>query len=53
MLLVEDNLTNQEAALSMLRKMGVLATVVNHGKEALHLLGEQLYDLVPMDLRMP
>ncbi len=53
LLLVEDNPTNQEVALAMLRKMGMRVDVANHGEEALHKLAHKTYELVLMDLHMP
>jgi signal transduction histidine kinase/DNA-binding response OmpR family regulator/HPt (histidine-containing phosphotransfer) domain-containing protein len=52
-LLAEDNLTNQQVALGLLRKFAVQAEVVNNGKEALQALAEKDYDLVLMDCQMP
>jgi PAS domain S-box-containing protein len=52
-LLVEDNLTNQEIAVAMLRKLGLQVTVANQGREALELLERGSFDLVLMDLQMP
>lgn len=53
LLLVEDNLTNQEIALSLLGKMGLQVTVASHGREALDQLAAVRFDLVLMDLQMP
>ena len=53
LLLVEDNPTNQEIALSLLGRMGLQVTVANHGREALEQLAGQRFDLVLMDLQMP
>ena len=52
-LLVEDNPTNQEVALAILRKMGLQVEVANHGREALDKLRARRFDLVLMDLHMP
>ena len=52
-LLVEDNLTNQEVAGGMLRRMGWCADVSADGKQALQMLETQPYDLVLMDVQMP
>jgi PAS domain S-box-containing protein len=52
-LLVEDNLTNQQVALGILKKLGLNADVVMNGAEALVALMHQPYDLILMDLQMP
>jgi PAS domain S-box-containing protein len=55
-LLAEDNAINQKLAMTMLEKQGHGVTVVNNGKEAVAAFvsqGEQLFDLVLMDVQMP
>ncbi len=52
-LLVEDNLTNQEVASGLLRRLGWHADVTSDGKQALQALETQPYDLVLMDVQMP
>ena len=52
-LLVEDNLTNQEVASGMLRRLGWNADVAPDGKQAIQALETQPYDLVLMDVQMP
>ncbi len=52
-LLAEDNITNQQVALGILRKLGLSADVAADGKKALDALKKEKYDLVFMDVQMP
>ncbi|WP_305047129.1 hybrid sensor histidine kinase/response regulator [Geoalkalibacter sp.] len=52
-LLVEDNPTNQQVALGLLRKLDLDADLAGNGTEALSALARQDYDLVLMDVQMP
>jgi CheY-like chemotaxis protein/HPt (histidine-containing phosphotransfer) domain-containing protein len=52
-LLAEDNITNQQVALGMLKKMGLRADAVASGAEAVIAIKSIPYDLVLMDVQMP
>lgn len=52
-LLVEDNLTNQDVATRMLKKLGVQVDLAPGGREAVSLASERFYDLIFMDWQMP
>ena len=52
-LLAEDNLTNQQVARGILKKLGLRLDVVGNGEEALRALETLPYDLVLMDVNMP
>lgn len=52
-LLVEDNLTNQDVALRMLRKLGAQVDLAPGGLEAVAAATKNYYDLIFMDWQMP
>lgn len=52
-LLAEDNLINQKLMLIMLKKLGYCANVAGNGAEVLAALGNEMYDLILMDIQMP
>jgi signal transduction histidine kinase/DNA-binding response OmpR family regulator len=52
-LVAEDNVINQQVALSFLERLGYRADVVANGLEVLLSLHRQPYDVVLMDVQMP
>jgi len=53
LLLVEDNHTNQQVAVSTLAELGYSIETVTNGREAVGAVRETAYDLVFMDCHMP
>jgi CheY-like chemotaxis protein/HPt (histidine-containing phosphotransfer) domain-containing protein len=52
-LLAEDNITNQQVALGILKKLGLRADAVANGAEVLNAIKTLPYDLNLMDVQMP
>jgi PAS domain S-box-containing protein len=52
-LLVEDNVINQEVALTILKKRGFQVEAIENGRLAIEKLTSETFDLVLMDLHMP
>ncbi len=52
-LLVEDNITNQQVAQGILKKMALRCDVAADGREAVAAIASLPYDLVLMDMHMP
>jgi len=52
-LLAEDNMINQKVAQQMLKKLGCIADLAQNGRETVHMLSANVYDLVFMDIQMP
>jgi CheY-like chemotaxis protein len=52
-LVAEDNLVNQKAAVAVLRQFGYQTDLVISGKEAVEAVERQKYDVLFMDLQMP
>jgi len=52
-LLVEDNPINQQLAMRLLQKAGHFVRIAENGTAALHILSQQAFDLVLMDVQMP
>ncbi len=52
-LLVEDNPFNQQLARTLLLDAGVAVRIAEDGEDALSALGQELFDVVLMDMQMP
>jgi signal transduction histidine kinase/DNA-binding response OmpR family regulator len=53
LLLVEDNAINQEVAVDLLSRAGIVVSVAGDGEEALRKLAVERFDAVLMDCQMP
>jgi len=52
-LLAEDNFTNQELVVTLMRKMGYTIDAVENGRKALEIMEHKSYDIILMDVQMP
>jgi CheY-like chemotaxis protein len=52
-LLAEDNEVNQTLAVRLLEKRGYSVTVAGNGRDALHAIEREPFDIVLMDVQMP
>lgn len=52
-LVAEDNPINQKMILKVLEKLGYKAALAITGREVIHMLDDQYYDLILMDVQMP
>ena len=49
----EDNATNQELVVTVMKKMGYTIDAVENGKKALEIMEHKSYDIILMDVQMP
>jgi signal transduction histidine kinase/DNA-binding response OmpR family regulator len=52
-LLAEDNFTNQELVVTLMRKMGYTIDAVENGRKALEIMETKSFDIILMDVQMP
>ena len=52
-LLAEDNFTNQELVITLMRKMGYTIDAVDNGRKVLEAMEHKKYDIILMDVQMP
>ncbi len=52
-LLAEDNFTNQELVVTVMKKMGYTIDAVENGKKVLEIMEHKTYDIILMDVQMP
>ena len=49
----DDNFTNQELVVTLMRKMGYTIDAVENGRKALEIMEHKTYDIILMDVQMP
>ncbi len=52
-LLAEDNMTNQELVVTLMKKMGYNVDAVENGRKVLDVMEHKSYDIILMDVQMP
>ena len=52
-IVAEDNLTNQEVAAAIFRKLGCTIDLVNNGRELIEAIDKKHYDIIFTDIQMP
>ena len=52
-LLAEDNFTNQELVVTLMKKMGYTIDAVENGRKALEIMEHKSFDIILMDVQMP
>ncbi|HPT01463.1 MAG TPA: response regulator [Bacteroidales bacterium] len=52
-LLAEDNVTNQELVVTLMKKMGYNVDAVENGRKVLEIMEDKPYDIILMDVQMP
>ena len=50
---MEDKQVNREVATLMLDQVGMVVTAVSDGQQALQLIEQRPFDVVPMDVQLP
>ncbi|MBF0446400.1 MAG: response regulator, partial [Magnetococcales bacterium] len=52
-LLAEDNEINQQIAVELLQRVGIIVDITNNGKDAINMATQYPYDAIIMDIHMP
>jgi CheY-like chemotaxis protein len=52
-LVVDDNAVNRKLAVALLKRRGMQVQEADNGSSALEILGQQTFDAVLLDIRMP